>query len=86
MCNPWSLRSVLQHPSLYQPVRGLVEQVSNTPPRTLNEGSMDDTKDFSRLNDGLLGNMNSHYIIAEYRQIAISVGKITIGGVGMCSR
>jgi len=25
------------------------------------------------------------YIIAEYRHIAMSVGKITIGGVGMCS-
>ena len=26
------------------------------------------------------------YIIAEYRHIAINVGKITIGGVGMCSK
>jgi len=40
---------VLQHPSLYQPVSGLVEQVSKSPPRTLNEGSMDANKDFSRL-------------------------------------
>jgi len=49
VCKPRSLRSVLQHPSLYQPVSGLVEQVSKSPPRTLNEGSMDATKDFSRL-------------------------------------
>ena len=39
VCKPRSLRSVLQQPSLYHPVRGSAEQVCNSPPRTLNEGS-----------------------------------------------
>ena len=40
VCEPRSLSSVLQHPSLYQPVKGSVEQEVSSVPRTLMLGCM----------------------------------------------